>query len=71
MNLLPALVFGLVFAAVLYYAAARKKANRTFWAVMGFFFGPLALPFILLAGPEAKDKKSILARILGRRKNGE
>lgn len=35
--------------------AKRKGLNPVFWAVMGGLFGPLALPFILLAKPEKRS----------------
>lgn len=39
----------LVFAAILYLIAARRGVNKVFWAVMGFLFGPFALPFVFFA----------------------
>lgn len=67
MNLLSALLLGLAFAALLYYIAARRGADKFFWALMGFIFGPLALPFILLAKTPDRNQRSVLSKILGRR----
>ena len=32
--------------------AARRKLRWVYWSVMGFAFGPFALPFVLLAKPK-------------------
>lgn len=37
--------------ALLHFIAMKKgggKINRIFWFTMGFYFGPLAIPFIIL-----------------------
>ncbi len=31
--------------------AARRRARWVYWSVMGFVFGPFALPFVFLAKP--------------------
>lgn len=31
--------------------ASRRKARWVYWSVMGFAFGPFALPFVFLAKP--------------------
>ena len=43
------ILVSLFFAGVLYLIAAKRGANKTFWAVMGFLVGPLALPFVFFA----------------------
>ena len=48
MILLISLVFGLLLRAI----AVKRRANRTFWFVMGFAFGPFALPFVFFARRE-------------------
>ncbi|MFA9459468.1 hypothetical protein [Thiohalorhabdus methylotrophus] len=37
------------FAALLAWLAARRGGNPVLWGGLGFFFGPLALPFVFLA----------------------
>lgn len=51
--LILALLVSLLFALVCGFVAARRKADRVFWSVMGFAFGPLAIPFVFLAKPKA------------------
>ncbi|MDJ0784611.1 MAG: hypothetical protein QNJ22_21790 [Desulfosarcinaceae bacterium] len=36
-------------AVLLWHMAHRRGANTFFWALMGALFGPLAIPFLLLA----------------------
>jgi len=39
--------------------AARRQARWVYWSVMGFAFGPFALPFVFLAKPKPpKDSES-------------
>lgn len=45
----------LFFAGVLYLIAAKRGARKGFWAVMGFLFGPLAIPFVFFAKKERGD----------------
>ena len=42
-------LLSVAFAALLAWLAARRDANPVFWGGLGFFFGPLPLPFLLLA----------------------
>ncbi len=35
-------------AFLLWHIADRRGANTKFWAIMGAFFGPLAIPFVFL-----------------------
>jgi hypothetical protein len=37
------------FAVLLYLIAAERGSNKTFWAIMGFVFGPFAIPFVFFA----------------------
>ena len=39
----------LFFAGVLYLIAEKRGANKNFWAMMGFLFGPLALLFVFFS----------------------
>lgn len=32
--------------------AARRRARWVYWSVMGFAFGPFALPFVFMARPK-------------------
>lgn len=34
------------------FIAARRKASWVYWSVMGFAFGPFALPFVFLSKPK-------------------
>ena len=43
------LLVSIGFAWLLYHIAGQRGSNPTFWAVMGFAFGPFAIPFVLLA----------------------
>lgn len=36
------------------FIAARRKLRWGYWAIMGFAFGPFALPFVFLAKPISK-----------------
>ena len=47
------LVVSIAFGALCGLIAARRKARWVYWSVMGFAFGPLALPFVFLAKPKA------------------
>lgn len=53
MNYLLFASLGLVLLFILlgHGLARRKGLNPVFWGVMGGLFGPLILPFILLAKP--------------------
>jgi len=35
--------------------AKRRGRNRVFWGAMGLLFGPLAIPFALLARPKRRE----------------
>ena len=43
--LIISIIFGLLLRAI----AGKRGANQAFWFVMGFVFGPFALPFVFLA----------------------
>ena len=48
------LVAVMVVSGVLcHFIAKRHRANPVFWGVMGFVFGPLAIPFALFSAPRA------------------
>jgi NhaP-type Na+/H+ or K+/H+ antiporter len=52
------LVLGiLLFVYLARILARRKGLDPVFWGVMGALFGPLALPFILLAKPGTPPSK--------------
>ena len=36
-------------AVICHYLAKNRGANPVFWGVMGLVFGPLAIPFVLMA----------------------
>ncbi len=35
--------------------AKRRGGNAVFWGLMGLLFGPLAIPFALLARPKRRE----------------
>lgn len=39
-----------VFAVVAAWMARRLGLHPVFWGALGFFFGPVVLPFLLLVG---------------------
>lgn len=49
--LVISLILSVVCAAVCGFIAARRRARVVYWAVMGFVFGPFALPFVFMAKP--------------------
>ena len=54
----PILLMALVLLAsvVACHAIAKRRGrNPVFWGLMGLLFGPLAIPFALLAGPKRRE----------------
>jgi predicted membrane protein len=49
MTYLVLIIISFFFAGLLYLIADKRGANKFFWAIMGFFFGPLAIPFVFFA----------------------
>jgi hypothetical protein len=47
----------LLFVIMGHNLAKRKGLNPLFWGIMGGLFGPLILPFILLARPHKPDSE--------------
>lgn len=47
----------LLFVYLAQFLAKKKGLDPVFWGVMGGMFGPLALPFILLARPKITSSK--------------
>ena len=45
----------LVSAVAGHAIAKRRGGNPVFWGAMGLLFGPLALPFALLARPKRRE----------------
>jgi hypothetical protein len=52
-------LFYLLFAIILYFVAKKKGREPLFWAGLGFFFGPLALLFLLFSNSAAKINKKL------------
>lgn len=42
-------IISLIFALLFYKIAEKRQADKVFWAIMGFLFGPFALPFLFFA----------------------
>lgn len=51
------LAISLLFAGILYLIAAKRGAHKAYWAVMGFLFGPFAIPFVFFAKTDHTGKK--------------
>lgn len=49
--LIVTLLISLAFALICGAIASRRGARPVYWAVMGFVFGPFAIPFALRAKP--------------------
>lgn len=49
MTYLILIAISFFFAWLLYRIADKRGVHKNFWAIMGFVFGPLALPFVFLA----------------------
>lgn len=50
--LIISLLLQLVFAVLCGAIAARRGLRWVHWSVMGFVFGPFALPFVFMAKPK-------------------
>ncbi len=50
--LIVSLLISLGFALLCGFIAARRKLRWVYWSVMGFVFGPFALPFVFMAKPK-------------------
>lgn len=48
--LMLSLLVAVACAVACHLIAKRRGANPVLWGVMGFLFGPLALPFVLFSG---------------------
>ena len=46
-------IISFCFAVLLYFMAAKRGTSKSFWAMMGFFFGPFAIPFLFFAKNES------------------
>ena len=49
MGYLVLILISILFAGLLYLIAAKRGSNKIFWAIMGFFYGPFAIPFVFFA----------------------
>ncbi len=49
------LLISLACAVLCGVIAARRQARWVYWSVMGFAFGPLALPFVFFAKPRGPE----------------
>jgi hypothetical protein len=43
------ILFSACFGFLLYFIAAKRKADKPFWLAMGILFGPFALPLVFIA----------------------
>lgn len=51
--LVVSLLISLGFAVLCGFIAAHRKLRWVYWSVMGFVFGPFALPFVFMAKPKS------------------
>jgi hypothetical protein len=54
MNLLILFAIAIACAIGCHIVAGRRGANPVFWGIMGFLFGPFALPFVFLTGKKSR-----------------
>jgi len=50
--LIVSLLLSLGFGVLCGFIAAYRKLRWVYWSVMGFVFGPFALPFVFMAKPK-------------------
>lgn len=50
-------IFGLsIFSAIVCYTMSRARdGHAPFWALMGAFFGPFAIPFVIFSKPKSRS----------------
>jgi ABC-type dipeptide/oligopeptide/nickel transport system permease component len=53
--LVISLLISLACAVLCGFIAARRQARWVYWSVMGFAFGPFALPFVFMAKPKGPE----------------
>ena len=53
--LVISLLISLACAVLCGVIAARRRARWVYWSVMGFAFGPFALPFVFMAKPKSPE----------------
>ena len=53
--LVISLLISLACAVLCGVIAAHRKARWVYWSVMGFAFGPFALPFVFMAKPKGPE----------------
>jgi len=53
--LVISLLISLACAVLCGVIAARRQARWVYWSVMGFAFGPFALPFVFMAKPKGPE----------------
>ena len=49
MGYLILIIISLIFAGFLYLIAEKRNSDKVFWGIMGFLFGPFAIPFVFFA----------------------
>ena len=60
MGIVIGILIALICMVVCHTVAKKRGANTVFWAIMGAFFGPLAIPFSFL--PKTKKPTSSVSR---------
>ena len=55
MSYLFLIIVSFFFAGFLYLVAEKRGSDKVFWAIMGFLFGPFAIPFVFSAKQSDAD----------------
>lgn len=55
MTLTILLLISVLCAFICHFFAKSRGANPVLWGVLGFVFGPFALPFVFFVRPRAHD----------------
>jgi len=56
--LIVALLISIAFGVLCGYLAARRGGRWVFWSVMGFAFGPFAIPFVFFGKKPGTRKQA-------------
>lgn len=64
-NLVVSLFASIGFASITYLIAKKREGNKIIWSILGFIFGPFAIPFCLFVTRKRKDKIGKQATVLG------
>jgi RsiW-degrading membrane proteinase PrsW (M82 family) len=60
MGFVVIIIISILFGVLLYYLDGRKGYNKQFWFIMGFFFSPFTLPFVILGKRKEEHGKETI-----------